>query len=204
MSSFQGVYIVGAGSHTRSSINLLEDNLFIINGIYDKPRIPNEKIFGHKIIGELPHKLNKKVLFLSCGDNFKRKFLFNKYRKNILKYNCIHSSAIREDITEIGIANQIFAFAYINAGAKIGNNNIINTKALIEHDVQIGDHNHISIGSVIGGSVKIGNLCFLGASSVVINNINICDCVTIGANSVVIRDIKEPGVYVGNPARKIK
>jgi sugar O-acyltransferase (sialic acid O-acetyltransferase NeuD family) len=202
-SFFKEVYLVGAGSHTSSVINLLEDNLFIIKGIYDKAIKPNEAIFGHKIIGLLPNDLKKKKIFLSIGDNVKRGDLFDRYKKNLLDGNVVHSNAIVEERVKLGISNQIFAFAYINAGAVIGNNNIINTGAIIEHDVRIGDHNHISIGSTLAGRVKIGNFCFLGASCTIINNINICSNVTIGANSVVIRDIKEPGVYVGIPAKKI-
>ena len=32
--------------------------------------------------------------------------------------------------------------------------------------------------------------------------VNICDKVVIGAGAVVTKDIKEPGVYIGNPAKK--
>nr|HQU73633.1 N-acetyltransferase [Calditrichia bacterium] len=34
--------------------------------------------------------------------------------------------------------------------------------------------------------------------------VRICDNVVIGAGSVVTRDITEPGIYAGNPARKIR
>jgi hypothetical protein len=33
--------------------------------------------------------------------------------------------------------------------------------------------------------------------------VNICDKAVIGAGAVVTRDIMEPGVYAGNPAKKI-
>jgi len=74
----------------------------------------------------------------------------------------------------------------------------------LEHETEVGDHNHISVNATLCGRVKLGNLCFIGAGSVVIDKIKICDNVVLGANSVVIEDITEPGVYVGNPARKIK
>ena len=49
----------------------------------------------------------------------------------------------------------------------------------------------------IGDSVSIG-------SNATILPVRICDGVVIGAGSVVTRDISEPGIYAGNPCRKIR
>ena len=49
----------------------------------------------------------------------------------------------------------------------------------------------------IGDHVSIG-------SNVTILPVHICDHTVIGAGSVVTKNITEPGVYVGNPARKIR
>jgi acetyltransferase-like isoleucine patch superfamily enzyme len=34
--------------------------------------------------------------------------------------------------------------------------------------------------------------------------VTICDDVVVGAGSVVTRDLSSPGVYAGNPARKLR
>ncbi len=52
-------------------------------------------------------------------------------------------------------------------------------------------------------STKIGNKVSIG-SNVTILPVDICDHVVIGAGAVVVKDITASGVYVGNPARKIK
>ena len=49
----------------------------------------------------------------------------------------------------------------------------------------------------------IGYRCRIG-SNVTILPVFIGDDVTIGAGSVVTKDIREPGIYAGNPARRIK
>ncbi len=49
----------------------------------------------------------------------------------------------------------------------------------------------------IGSHVSIG-------SNATILPVKICDHVVIGAGAVITKDITEPGVYAGNPARKIK
>ncbi|PAF53403.1 UDP-3-O-(3-hydroxymyristoyl)glucosamine N-acyltransferase [Helicobacter sp. 13S00482-2] len=49
----------------------------------------------------------------------------------------------------------------------------------------------------IGDNVSIG-------SNATILPVNICNNVVVGAGSVVSKDIAEPGVYAGNPAKKIR
>ncbi|OCW57006.1 acyltransferase [Hoeflea olei] len=51
--------------------------------------------------------------------------------------------------------------------------------------------------TVIGSHVSIG-------SNATILPVHICDGVVIGAGSVVTRDIAEPGIYAGNPCRKLR
>ena len=52
-------------------------------------------------------------------------------------------------------------------------------------------------------STQIGNHVSIGSNATILP-VSICDHVVIGAGAVVTRDITEPGVYAGNPARKIK
>ena len=51
--------------------------------------------------------------------------------------------------------------------------------------------------TTVGDNVSIG-------SNATILPVEICDNVVIGAGSVVTKDIKESGVYAGNPARLLK
>ncbi|WP_434049425.1 DapH/DapD/GlmU-related protein [Marinobacter salarius] len=44
----------------------------------------------------------------------------------------------------------------------------------------------------------------VGANSYIAPGVKICDNVLIGTNSVVVTSISEPGVYSGNPARRVK
>jgi sugar O-acyltransferase (sialic acid O-acetyltransferase NeuD family) len=85
----------------------------------------------------------------------------------------------------------------------IGRHVIINLNCTIGHDCVIGDFVTISPGANISGNVTIGNLCYIGSNAVIRDKITICDNVTIGAGGVVVKDITEPGVYVGNPVKKI-
>lgn len=198
--------IFGAGGHTRSLLALLDDTDYAIYGIYDNTysKVKKEYINDYKVLGTINDFENENKIILSIGDNKIRKSLFDKYENQILNNSIIHSSAHLYNNVILGNSNFIFAKAFINSNVEIGDNNIINTGAIIEHETLIGSHNHISVGTILCGRVKIGNCCFIGAGSVVNDKVTICDNVTIGSNSTVINSIREAGVYVGSPARKIK
>ena len=52
-------------------------------------------------------------------------------------------------------------------------------------------------------STSIGNQVSIGSNATILP-VSICDNVVIGAGAVVTKDINSPGVYAGNPAKKIK
>ncbi|MEO8205294.1 MAG: DapH/DapD/GlmU-related protein, partial [Chthoniobacterales bacterium] len=50
---------------------------------------------------------------------------------------------------------------------------------------------------------RIGNHGSIGTNATILP-VTICDHVVIGAGAVVTRDILTPGIYAGNPARKLR
>lgn len=52
-------------------------------------------------------------------------------------------------------------------------------------------------------STTIGNSVSIGSNATILP-VSICDRVVIGAGAVVTKDITVPGIYAGNPARKIR
>lgn len=52
-------------------------------------------------------------------------------------------------------------------------------------------------------STHIGNHVSIGSNATILP-VTICDRVVIGAGSVVTKDITVPGIYAGNPARKLR
>ncbi len=69
------IYILGAGGHTRSLINLLEYQSYEIAGIYDDSYIETEEelINNFPVIGKLDSIDNDACVVLSFGENGKRK-----------------------------------------------------------------------------------------------------------------------------------
>lgn len=201
----ENVFIFGAGGHTRSLISLLKDQEVKISGIFDNSYNPaiKELINSIELLGKVSSYNKKGKIILSIGDNHKRRELYLKYNQDIYPNTISHSRSYIEESVHMGKANFLFANVVINSNVSIRDNNIINTAAIIEHEVAIGSHNHISVGSILCGRVTIGDCCFIGAGAVINDQISICDNVIIGSNSTVIKSIVVPGVYVGNPVRKI-
>jgi sugar O-acyltransferase (sialic acid O-acetyltransferase NeuD family) len=110
---------------------------------------------------------------------------------------------VNEDVT-IGDGTVVFDGAVVNTGARIKRASIINTNSIVEHDCVIGDNVHIAPGASLSGEVRVGDNCMIGTGANVIQGIGICADCLIGAGTTVVNNITIPGVYVGNPAERIK
>lgn len=89
---------------------------------------------------------------------------------------------------------------------KIGDNNLFGPNVIIvDHDHYYTDNNVlICKQGYIKKKISIGSNIWIGGNVTICKGVTIVDRVIVGANSLVNRDLKEPGVYGGVPARKIK
>jgi acetyltransferase-like isoleucine patch superfamily enzyme len=120
----------------------------------------------------------------------------------------------------IGDDSFVGPFVEIQKNTIIGKNTKIQSHSFICELVSIGDECFIghgvmfindlfSEGKPANGNkdfwknTKIGNNVSIGSNATILP-VEICDHVVIGAGAVVTKNIVESGVYVGNPAKKIK
>lgn len=89
--------------------------------------------------------------------------------------------------TDIVIQN----FVHMNLGTTVG------------HDTVIGNYATISPKVSISGNVRIADRVFLGTGANVLERLAIFSDIVVGAGATVVRDLREPGTYVGTPARKV-
>lgn len=120
------------------------------------------------------------------------------------------------------IGNDVFIgpFVEIQRNVSIGDRSKVQSHSFICELVTIGSDTFVGHGVMFindvftkGGPAqgdqslwkrtKIGNKVSIGSNATILP-INICDNVVIGAGSVVTKNITEPGVYAGNPAKKLK
>ncbi|MEO1255875.1 MAG: acyltransferase [Bacteroidota bacterium] len=111
-------------------------------------------------------------------------------------------------------------FVEIQKGVKIGARTKVQSHSFICELVTIGEDCFIghgvmfindifSSGGPAGGdqskwkSTTIGDHVSIGSNATILP-VSICDKAVIGAGATVTKDILEPGVYVGNPAKKLR
>ena len=143
-------------------------------------------------------------VIIAIGDSTIRKNLVEKLPKETKFFTYVHPTALVGKDVEIGEGSFIGAYSILTTNIKIGKHSILNRASHIGHDCRIGDYFSAMPGSIVSGNVTLGNKVYLGTNSSIREKINICDDVTIGLNTGVIKDIKESGVYVGHPIKKIK
>ena len=102
----------------------------------------------------------------------------------------------------IGRGCRIQSHTFICELARIGDD------CFISHGVMFINDLFRSGGAAVGRQeawkpIRVGNRVSIGTNATILP-VTICDGVVIGAGSVVTRDILKPGVYAGNPARKLR
>lgn len=208
------ILLVGGGGHCKVIIDIISEN-----DEYDEILISDiGKNKGKEILGikidytdkdlEYLYKKGIKNAFVSLGNvsiNSKREEMYKKLKT--IGFNMpiiISNSANISKHSTINEGTLIGKNVVINPGVKIGKNCIINTGAIIEHDCVIEDNVHVAPGVVLSGGVKIEKNCLIGTGARIIQEIHISKNILVGAGTTVTKDIKQPGIYVGTPAKKIK
>lgn len=111
-------------------------------------------------------------------------------------------------------------FVEIQKGATIGARTKIQSHSFVCELVSIGDdcfigHGVMFINDTFSGGgpargrrelwrpTRVGDRVSIGSNATILP-VNVCDGTVIGAGAVVTKDIVRPGIYVGNPARKLR
>jgi sugar O-acyltransferase (sialic acid O-acetyltransferase NeuD family) len=208
----QKIILLGGGGHCISCIDVIEQtNMFEIAGILDAPSMIGQYVLGYPVLGtdELIPKLVAQgyVFHITVGQiksSAVRQKLYHLLKNAGAELPVIVSpAAIVSRHAEIGEGTIVMHQVVVNASAQIGICNIINTASVVEHEAVTGDFCHISTGVFLNGQVKVGNRCFIGSHTVVNNNITIVSDVVVASAARVAAGISKPGVYGGNPMRKV-
>lgn len=120
------------------------------------------------------------------------------------------------------LADDVFIgpFVEIQRGVSIGARTRVQSHAFVCELVSIGEDCFVSHGAKFvndlfrhGGPARgdkskwgftiVGNRVSIGTNATILP-VTICDDVVIGAGAVVTRNIGEPGIYAGNPAKKLR
>jgi acetyltransferase-like isoleucine patch superfamily enzyme len=111
-------------------------------------------------------------------------------------------------------------FVEIQRNASIGRRTRVQSHSFVCELVTIGDdcviahgvmfiNDTFASGGPAGGNrdlwkaTRLGDRVYVGSNTTILP-VTICSDVVVGAGSVVTRDISVPGIYAGNPARRLR
>jgi sugar O-acyltransferase (sialic acid O-acetyltransferase NeuD family) len=115
----------------------------------------------------------------------------------------VHPAAIMSQWVTAGPGSIVCAGAVLTCNITLGRHTHINLNTTIGHDVTAGDFFTTAPGAAISGNCSFGNQVYMGSNACIREKITVTGNVTIGMGAVVVQHITEPGVYAGNPAKKI-
>lgn len=210
MDNGKKICIVGAGGFAREVLCCVIDSIsnkeeiedvacfMVADEDYDETTLMGVPIISHSLFDPEMYKV-----IVGIGDPVLRKKIVNKLPANTEFATIIHPSAVISRWVEIGPGSIITAGTIITCNVKIGSHAHLNLHTTIGHDCNIGDYFTTTPGTNISGNCRFGNNVYLGTNSSVRQGVEIGDDVTIGMGGVVVKDILEPGVYIGNPVKKL-
>lgn len=147
-------------------------------------------------------KIEASIRDVSCGDNVTIIEPSNLYECNLADNVFVGPFVEIQKGVTIGERTKVQSHTFICELVSIGNDCFIGHGVMFINDT-------FANGSPAGGvkgkwkPTKIGNNVSLGSNATIMP-VSICDHVVIGAGAVVTKDISEPGIYAGNPCRKLR
>ena len=188
--------IIGGGGHALSVLEAMDTSIEIAGYV--------DNIESKKLI--LPYleeyRVHHAVVYTNDVNLSLRSRIIQQY-EGYESYTIIARSALVTSSSKIAGGCALMEGAIVN-GAILAQNSVINTKAVIEHGCILGNNVFVGPGAIVCGDTCIGDNVLVGAGVIIRDGIEITENVTIGMGSVVVRSIVEPGVYLGNPCRKIR
>ena len=190
--------LIGNGGHAREVMSQMGIELFrFVSDEYWKEG-------DSKLLPLSKFNPDKYVVMIAVANSKDREDIVKQLPVNTQYFTFIHPTAqlMSNDII-IGEGSFIGANSIITCNVKIGNHAILNRSNHIGHDCEIGDYFSAMPGAIVSGNVKIYDLVYIGNNSSIREKLSIHSLTTIGSNAAVVKNIKEPGIYVGVPSKKL-
>lgn len=108
-----------------------------------------------------------------------------------------------EESVSLGKGNLITFGCRFSCNVTLGDFNVLDGMISLGHEACIGSYNAIFPETRISGQTSIGDKNFFGARCFVAQCLKVGNGNRFGAGTFVLRKIKDDGLYMGNPAKKV-
>ena len=186
-------------SYKDSEHKIEEIAVFMVSDeYYEEP-----KIMGVPVIKLSEFSTEQYLVVVAIGDPSAREKMVHSLPKETSYTSIIHPRAVISEWVELGHGCIITAGVILTCNIKIANHAHLNLHTTVGHDCVIGNYFTSAPGANISGNCHFGERVYFGTSACSREGVTICSDVTIGMGGVVVKNIKEKGVYVGNPVKKL-
>ena len=162
------------------------------------------EIMGAPVIRQSEYVADKHLLVIAVGEPSVRKEIVEQFPSETEYATLIHPTAVISDWVQLGQGSIVTAGTIVTCNIEIGSHAQLNLHTTIGHDCRIGSFFTAAPGTKISGICTFGECVYFGTNASVRQGVNICSGVTVGMGGVVVKDIASPGVYIGNPLKKLK
>ena len=108
-----------------------------------------------------------------------------------------------KDSVSMGKGNIVTFGCRFSCDVQLGDFNVLDGCISLGHDVVIGNNNMLFPEVRISGQTVLGDRNYFGSRCFVSQGLRIGNDNRFGAGSFVLRKIKDGGLYMGNPAKKV-
>lgn len=160
-----------------------------------------KEVMGIEVIPQSAFDPEKYDVVVAIGDPILRKQVVNSLPEHTTFATIVHPSVVMSQWVAIGEGSIITAGTILTCNIAIGKHAQLNLHTTIGHDCVIGDYFTTAPAANISGKCTIGDEVYIGTNASIKQGVSIPSNTTIGMGAVVTKDIKNQGVYIGNPSK---
>lgn len=197
--------IIGAGGFAREVYWLLEDLGLAgrVDGFYE-----SDAVWQPRRVSGLPvHPLSSFTpgtheAVLGIGSPAVRARLVGELPADTTYPTLVHPGVQRSRRVEIGNGVVICAGCILTCDIVVGNHVQLNLATTVGHDCRLHEYVTTAPAVNISGGCDIGARSYIGTNASLREGLTIPPDTTIGMGAVLVSSPEEPGIYVGNPAKR--
>ena len=211
----KNIVIYGASGFGREvawlieNINARADTFNILGFVDDAPQIHSQKINNISVLGgKAWFDGYKDEVYVTCaiGNSKIRRKIYTELEKyeNVKLATLIDPSVALASTAQIGKGCIICYASRIMVNARIGQGVMVDTGSSVGHDSELADYVTLYTNVMVSGGVKIGENSEIGSGAFILQYKSIGNDSIIAPLTSVLTDIVVPGIYAGNPARRMR
>jgi len=200
------IAIVGAGGFAREVLWLLTDLGLEsrVGGFFETDEIWKQRQVSGLPVGPLSSlESSQWEAVLAVGSPIVRKGLRDALPADMAYPTLVHPSVQRSKRVELASGVVICAGTILTCDIVVSEHVHLNLATTVGHDCQLKPFVTTAPAVNISGACDIGELTYIGTNVALREGLRIAAGTTIGMGAVVVTHIVDPGVYVGNPAKKL-